>query len=78
MYKGFSDFTVEVHACEQPCVAILFIFAFCGYALAAKKFCFQLYQFNAIENMVNIKAFGWPDCTRGLALGCSAVSNLFT
>lgn len=65
MYKGFSDFTAEECACEQPCVAILFIFAFCGYALVAKNFCFQLYQFNATENEVDIKAFGCQDSSRG-------------
>lgn len=64
MYKGFSDFTVECPP-EHPCVAILFIFAFCGCALADSKFCFQFYQFNTSENEVGIKAFGWPHSTRG-------------
>lgn len=65
MYKGFSDFTVEEFACEQPCVAILFISAFSGCVLVAKNFCFQLYQFNTTEKEVDIKAFACPGSSRG-------------
>lgn len=64
MCKGFSDITVQCPH-EHPCVAVLFSFTFCGCALADSKFCFQFYQFNTTENEVGIKAFVWPDSTRG-------------
>lgn len=63
----FSDFAVDDSDPEQPCVARLFIFALRRYAWTfyAKKFGFQLYQFNVTENCVNIKAFSWAVYNKG-------------